>query len=165
MDGTTQSVSKTGFRIQEEEFTWELYEEVKPLLQKHWEEIADNKDKVQLNPDEGAYFLCQENGALHCLSCREKDTNKLVGYLVTFFINHPHYKEHKFAQNDIFYLDPSYRKGSLGIKLIKEHEKCMKKFGVSIIMYHFKPKKDFSKILERLGHSLFEYTYSKYIGD
>ena len=102
MAGKQLSNNKTGYEIKEEELTWELYHELLPLLEVHWEEIADDKDKIKLNPDDATYFLMQEKGLLHCLICRFE--GKIVGYLVTFLMHHPHYKDHIYAQNDIFFL-------------------------------------------------------------
>ena len=164
MDGKQSLSNKTGYSFKHEVFTWELYEEVKPLLKEHWEEVADDKDNIKLDPNKDYYFLMEESKSLHCLVCRDIK-GKIKGYVVTFIINHPHYKNNKFASIDILYLHPKNRKGMLGIKLIKKHEEMMKELNVDIIAYHFKPKKDFSNILERLGHSFFEISYRKYIGE
>jgi GNAT superfamily N-acetyltransferase len=163
MDGKQSSTNKTGYSIQEEPFTAELYDEVYPTLIEHWEEVAEDQDKIKMNPDEGTYHLMAESKSLHCLVCRYE--GKVVGYLVTFFIHNPHYKDHLYAQNDIFFLHPDHRKGLLGYRMIKEHERMMKEKGVSIIMYHTKAKRSFGPLLERFGHHLSEYTYRKYIGD
>lgn len=165
MDGKPSQISKTdsSYVIQEERFTWELYNEIYPLLEEHWAEIADDTDKIKLHPDTDIYFLLEQQKKLHCLICRLN--GKIVGYSVTFLNAHAHYSDKLFAQNDILFIHKDHRKGSLGFKLIRLHEKCMKELGVTAITYHLKPKKDFSKLLERIDYTLFEISYRKYIGE
>jgi hypothetical protein len=157
MDGKSTQAHK--YTIGVEEFTWDLFNEAMPLLEAHWEEIAVNKEYIKLKPNYELYFLMQENKNLNCLVARNE--GRLVGYLVTLLHVHPHYTDHTFAQNDLFYISPKHRKGMLAIKLIKEQEKQMIRLGVSSITYSVNPKKDFSKLLERSGHTLFETVYRK----
>ena len=159
MDGNQSLKPKTGYEINTEPFTYELYEEAAPLLEQHWEEIGVNKDKIVLNPDEGFYFLLEEQKSLHCLIARHQD--EIVGYIVTIVGSHPHYMDTRFGQNDILYIKPEHRKGMLAVRMMKKHEEEMKKLGVTVITYHMKPEHDFSSLLERMGHSLFEVTYRK----
>ena len=136
-----------------------IFEELKELLDEHWKEIASNLEGIKLNPYTDYYFLIQEKGALHILTIRQN--NKIIGYLVTFLYVHPHYQDHRFGQNDLFYIKPEHRKGSLAMKTIKRHEEEMIKLGVDSVTYHMKPKKDFSALLIRQGHHLHETVYRK----
>ena len=89
----------------------------------------------------------------------------MVGYFVIIARQHPHYKDHIFAANDIVYIDPDYRKGLAGYFLIKYAEKDLKKRGVSVLVVNTKVHKPFDAVLERLGFENVERIYSKYIGD
>ena len=92
-------------------------EDARPLLEKHWEEIALNKDTIKLNPDWDAYADLEDAGILKIFTARS-DGN-LIGYFVVFVRSHIHYKDNLFAYNDILYLDKDYRKGFTGAKLMK----------------------------------------------
>lgn len=150
------------FKIQEEDF-YKVKEEVDQLFYKHWEEIAVNKDKIKLNPDWSFYEGLYLAGNLGVYTIRHLEN--LVGYFVIIARQHPHYKDHIFASNDIVYIDPDYRKGLAGYFLIKYAEKDLKKRGVSVLVVNTKVHKPFDAVLERLGFENVERIYSKYIGD
>jgi len=137
--------------------------EVDELFYKHWEEIAVNKDKIKLNPDWSFYETLDSMGLLGVYTIRESGT--LVGYFVVVAKPHPHYKDHVFAVNDIIYIDPNYRKGLAGFKLIKFVEKDLKTRGVSVLVINTKVHKPFDVLLERLGFQNVERAYSKFIGE
>jgi GNAT superfamily N-acetyltransferase len=142
---------------------YEVKDEAAHLLEKHWEEIALNKEKIKLNPDWNAYDAMYKSGQLGIYTARKN--GKLIGYFVVVATPSLHYKDHLFAVNDIIYLDPEHRKGFVGIKLIKFAEEDLKKFGVSVFTINTKVHKPFDSLMERLGFNLIERVYSKYIGE
>ena len=147
----------------QQEFLHSVVEDIKPLLEEHWEEVALNKDKIKINPDWEAYFSLESQGKLDIFTAR--DEGVLVGYFVVFVYAHIHYKDHLFAKNDLIYLSPSHRKGFTGIRLIKFAEKCLKEDGVSVLVVNTKNHRPFHKVMQFLGFSSSETLYSKYIGD
>ena len=147
----------------QQEFLDGVVEDAKGLLESHWEEVALNKDKIQINPDWDAYYTLQEQGKLKVFTAR--DEGVLVGYFVVFVSPHIHYKDRLFAKNDLIYLTPSHRKGFTGIKLIKFAEGCLKEDGVSVLVVNTKNHKPFHKIMQFLGFTSEDIEYSKYIGD
>lgn len=150
------------FKIQQEDF-YTVKEEVDGLFYKHWEEVADNKDKIKLNPDWSFYEQVYLAGNLGVYTIRHLE--KLVGYFVVIARSHPHYKDHIFASNDIVFIDPEYRKGLAGYFLIKYAEQDLKDKGVSVLMINVRVRKPFDAVLQRLGFSKVERQYSKYIGE
>lgn len=150
------------FKIQQEDF-YTVKEEVDELFYKHWEEVADNKDKIKLNPDWSFYEQVYLAGNLGVYTIRHLE--KLVGYFVVIARSHPHYKDHIFASNDIVFIDPEYRKGLAGYFLIKYAEQDLKDKGVSVLMINVRVRKPFDAVLQRLGFSKVERQYSKYIGE
>jgi GNAT superfamily N-acetyltransferase len=142
-----------------QEFLVNVMEDIKPLLDKHWEEIATNKHAIKLNPDWDAYKILEDHGNLKIFTARDND--KLVGYFVVIVRTHIHYKDHLFAANDVLYLDKDYRKGFTGAKLIKFAEKCLKDDGVSVLVVNTKRHKPFDQLLQWLGFNHVENTYSK----
>ena len=147
----------------QQEFLATVENDIRPLIQRHWEDIALNKDKIKLNPDWDAYHTLEQAGALKAFTARED--GKLVGYFVVIIQYNLHYKDHLFASNDIIFLHPDYRKGRTGIKLIQFAEKCLKEDGVSVLSINTKVHKPFDKLMQFLGFNLVERIYSKYIGD
>jgi|TARA_R110000851_G_scaffold146318_1_gene285989 GNAT superfamily N-acetyltransferase len=154
--------STNGFNYSREDF-YKVKEEVDELFYKHWEEIALNKDKIKLNPDWSFYEALYTSGNLGVYTVRKDE--QLVGYFIVVARPHPHYKDHLFAVNDIIYIDPKYRKGLVGFKLIKFVEQDLKKMGVSVLAVNTKVHKPFDAVLERLGFENTERLYTKYIGE
>lgn len=146
----------------QQEFLSTVQKDIKPLLDKHWSEIALNQDKIKLNPDWGVYNQLEQAGKLKIFTAR--DDGKLVGYFVVIVDRHIHYKDHLFANNDILFVDKKYRKGFTGIKLVKFAEKCLKEDGVSVLTINTKVHQPFDKMLTFLKFNKIERIYSKYIG-
>ena len=147
----------------QQEFLSSVSEEIKPLLNSHWEEIALNKDKIKLNPDWEVYQSLENQGKLKIFTARGE--GKLVGYFVVVVGVNMHYKDHLFASNDIIYLSPEHRKGFTGIKLIKFAEKCLKEDGVSVLTINTKVHQPFDKLMDFLKFRKIERVYSKYLGE
>ena len=145
----------------QQEFLVTTEKEARPLLEKHWEEIAVNKDHIKLNPDWEAYADLEASGNLKIFTAR--DDGALIGYFVVFVRKHIHYKDHLFAHNDILFLSEPYRKGYTGIKLIKFAEECLKADGVSVLTINTKTHRPFDGVLQRLGFNHVENIYSKFL--
>lgn len=147
----------------QQEFLETVIDDIKPLLEKHWEEIALNKDKIKLNPDWDCYAFLEQQGKLRIFTAR--DDGELLGYFVVIVGHNPHYKDHLFASNDVIYISPKHRKGFTGIKLIKFAEKCLKEDGVSVLAINTKVHQPFDKLMDFLKFRKIERVYSKYIGE
>lgn len=134
-------------------------EDAIPLLERHWEEIALNKDMIKLNPDWDAYADLEEAGILKIFTARSDE--KLVGYFVVLVKHHIHYKDHLFAYNDILFVDQGFRKGFTSARLIKFSQKCLKEDGVVVMVVNTKRHKPFDNLLVWLGYKHIENIYSK----
>lgn len=145
-------------RYQHESLT-QVKDEVKPLLDDHWEEIALNKDTIKLNPDWKKYALLDANNMLRVFTARAD--GKLVGYFVVIVETALHYSDHVFAHNDIIFLAKEYRRGMTGVKLIKYAEKCLAEEGVKQLFINTKRHQPFDPILERLKFNEVEKVYAK----
>lgn len=147
----------------QQEFLATVRNDIQPLLEQHWEEIALNKDKIKLNPDWDQYELLEYDGKLKGFTARTD--GKLIGYFVVIVSTGLHYKDHLFAANDVIFLHKDYRRGYTGIRLIDFAEACLKEDGVSVLTINTKIHQPFDPILERLGYSPIERVHSKYLGD
>ena len=122
--------------------------EIKPLIQEHWKEIALHQDDIKLEPNWNTYSRLADQGALRVYTARK--SGELVGYFVCIVMPSLHYMRHLFANNDILFLKKSERKGTAGIRLIKFAIEELKKDGVTLINVNVKKKQDFGKVLEHL---------------
>lgn len=136
---------------------------IKPLLEMHWQEIANNRDVIPLAPDYERYQAVEAAGLMTIITARA--AGELVGYSIFFLMPHPHYRTTLFAMNDILFVSPAYRGGSTGLRLIRASERLMKEKGAKKISWHIKPTHDFSPMLERQGYVQDEIILSKIIGD
>jgi len=140
----------------------DVINEIKPLLDLHYEEIALNKDVIKLNPDYDQYKIMSMRGMIKIVTAR--DNGDLIGYCICLVKPHIHYKDSLTALNDIFYIKKEYRLGMTGVKLFKETEKIMNRYGVQRIIMNVKRSNDIGAIFERLGYTESERVYTKIIG-
>tara|TARA_Y100000385_G_scaffold275582_1_gene320124 strand:+ start:472 stop:924 length:453 start_codon:yes stop_codon:yes gene_type:complete len=136
-----------------------IKDEIKPLLEQHYKEIALDQDVIKLNPDWDAYAKYDSIHALRCYTARNDDGD-LIGYFVLMVSTSLHYKDHLFANNDVIFLRKDARKGMTGVKLIKYAVKCLQREGITRININTKTHQPFDVIVERLGFELIERVYS-----
>ncbi len=141
----------------------DLIDELEPLIKKHWEQIALNKDKIKLNPDWDQYKAVSEAGMLRLYTVRDEN-ELLVGYFCVLYMRSLHYADHVFAACDVIYIRPDMRKGSIGYKLIKYVEKDLAKLGISNLAINTKVHAPFDSLLSKMGYNLTERLYTKYLG-
>lgn len=141
----------------------EIYEDIQPLIVRHWREIANYQDEIALDPDWDRYRQLEDAHALVIISCRRDGA--LIGYSFFLITRHIHYKNCVMAGNDVLFLDPSERKSGLGQRLITESERFLSGLGVNRIIWHVKPKHDFSPLLLKLGYMHEEIVMGKLLGE
>lgn len=137
--------------------------EIGPLWRRHYAEIAADQQRIALDPDFARYSASAANGSLHIVVARE--AGQMVGYVFAFVETHLHYRSTLCGFYDIYWLAPEARKGSAGVKLLKEAERTLKARGVKKIFTGTKLWKDVGRIFERHGWNETERLYSKWIGD
>ncbi len=138
------------------------YPEAKELLVMHWDEIAPYKDVLTINPDLQMYATLEDAGKLCVITARQM--GKLIGYIVMMLHAHHHYSHVLAATEDLHFLHPDYRKGSLGLRLLAAAETEMKRRGAQIMMLRTKVSHDHGLLFERLGFAPQDIVYSKRIG-
>jgi len=133
----------------QEEFSYELVNEMYPLWKAHYEEIATYKD-IALDPDLERYEIMARGGFLRIFTAR--DEGSLVGYQVFFVTQNPHYKRSTQAVQDILFLSLVLRKGLTGYKFIKWCDERLKEEKIQLVFQHVKEAHDFTPMLRRLGY-------------
>jgi len=140
----------------------DLVKDIEQLLHDHWEEVALYKDKIPLDPDWAKYRTLEASNAFYALIAR-KD-GKIIGYNAAFVVRHPHYNV-LIGQNDVIYVDPEHRHSRVPLKLVHLMDEALKIRGCSVLRYHMKPHRDFSRMLSKSGYAVEEKLCMKYIGD
>lgn len=130
----------------------------------HWKELAVNQTTVPLDIDKKQYVDMQTVGILRNI-CVYKD-GKLIGYSVFILKPSLHYASTVFAHVDVIYIDPSFRGGTVGARLLCKTEEYAKQLKADVIIHHAKPNVPaIIQPLYKLGYSMYEYILGKYVGD
>lgn len=140
----------------------DVLDEIKPLLEEHWREIALYRDRFPLNPDYEKYKTLDAAGMAHVVTAR--DQGRLIGYCISFIMPHLHYQDCIIAMNDILFITKEYRHGRTGMKLISFAEQDLARRGVHRFIIHVKRSHDFGPMLERMDFTETERNWEKLIG-
>jgi GNAT superfamily N-acetyltransferase len=138
----------------------DVIDELKPLLERHWREIALYQDEVVFDPDYDRYADLDEKGVMHAFFARV-DGN-IVGYAVYFVMPHLHYRRDKWAVCDIVWIAPEHRRQATGAGLFSFVEESLRASGATAM--HTNGKEDHPALgflLEHLGHGRVQFGYSK----
>lgn len=131
---------------------------VDELLHRHWEEIAFYKD-VPLDVNWEVYERLDREGKLRIYTVR--DGERLVGYAVYMLLQNAHYRGFDYAQQDVLFLAPEYRRGTAGLQLIAYADVMLKAEGLQATYHHSKVQHPIDLILRRLGYDLVERVWAK----
>ena len=134
-------------------------EDMKPLLRRHWSEIARNQDVIALDPDYDAYHRLEAAGFLRVFTARKG--SEMVGYALYFVKPHIHYRRDVWAVCDIVFIAPEHR-GRAGIGLLRFCESRLRALGVSVMHTTGKVEHPaLAAVLGHLGHTRIEFGYAK----
>ena len=140
-------------------------DELKRLLDTHYDELALNKDKVPLSPQWNLYDHHEKSGALVYVTLRE--AGELIGYIISIVAPGLHYSTCLTAHMDILFVRPDRRDASAkGVLLmIDTLEKELRRRGVQRWFMGTKLHKDIGAVFRRRKFEAVEMTYTKWIGD
>lgn len=142
---------------QREKFA-DVYDEARPLLERHWREIAHYQD-IALDPDVDGYLTIENAGCLRVFTARLDGA--LIGYVAFFVRPSMHSRTSPQALQDVLFLDPAHRHGRTGIGLIKFCDDELRDEGVHVAYQSVSARKDFGPVLARLGYQPIETTYAR----
>jgi len=143
----------------QEEKLEDILEEMKPLLVKHWEELANYKDIRPLDVDYDKYVMLNRIGYIRVFTVR--DEGKLIGYASFYISANLHYQTWNHAAVDVYYLDPDYRLTGLGIKMFEEIEAWLKSMNVKSAVVMDKVHHSHEKFFLKMGYLPIEQNYEK----
>ena len=138
-------------------------DEVAPLLEKHWAEVAHYKD-VPLDVDYSLYEEIERAGILRIYTARihspgMEGHKQLVGYLAAMVRFNGHYKGSLQATQDVLFVDPAWR--GCGGELIRHAEEELRLEGVQVLYQHVKAASTAGRLMEHIGYELVDLLYAK----
>lgn len=136
--------------------------EAAPLLQRHWEELALNKERVPLRIDHLRYAALEDRG--QHLICTARAGSRLIGYAAYFVEPHGpiNYTGKQWAESNVFWLHPEFRVGRTALKLLLFAEEELRRRSTFIMRTRTKIEHPAAgRMLEHLGHKPIETVYSK----
>lgn len=136
-----------------------MIEEAKPLLSRHWEELALDKEQIHLAPDWERYARLEAEGALSVVTVREN--GKLVGYSWMIIQRGLHYSDVLEAYMDIYWIAPEVRGRFGGRRLFHTVEAELKRRGVIRVHVGSKLHRDSSRLFRALDYVPIELWFSK----
>ena len=135
-----------------------LCEEIFPLLEKHYDEVAHFK-QIPLSPDFKQYKKLDEMGVLRCYTARD-ETGGIVGYAIFMVKHNIHYSTSLQAVQDVIFIHPERR--GFGIKFIKWCDEMLKADGVEAVYHHVKREHPaLGVILSRIGYKEIDHIYGR----
>jgi GNAT superfamily N-acetyltransferase len=153
-----QSVASVTYH--NEHMTDALWDELQPLINQHWVEVAHWTD-IPLNPQRSKYFELEAAGILKIATARVD--GRLIGYHFALVAPHLHYATCLVANQDVFWVHPDHRGGRVGMRLLLTAEATLRALGVQVITQHGKVRDEINigGFLERLGYEPMDTIYVK----
>lgn len=125
-----------------------LEQEVAPrLFQAHWQEVAQDKG-WEPDPNWPYYRQLELAGMLRIVVLRLHGLP--VGYFLFVVSESLHYRTHKLASSDMFYILPQFR-AQYAIRLFRAAERFAREAGAGKMYIAFKIYKDITPLTKRLG--------------
>ena len=137
----------------------EHLDDIAYMLPDHREELTTNKELMKIKPDMETYLVLQDKGRL--LSVAVFDDDVIVGYSINIICPMLHYMDVITCQNDLLFLNMKYRRGAVGLKLMRETERLAKNRGCHMMTWHAKLDTTLFAILDRLQYCKQELIYSR----
>lgn len=143
------------------ELLCEVVQEVQPLLDAHYLELAKHQDRVKLDVRWEHYAALEAAGSFLVFTAREDGI--LIGYSAFFSSPHPHYAGLRLVSNDVLFLDKAHRVGRTGIRLIKFCEEQVAALypGDTCLTWHAKEQTPLAGMLHRIGYGTQDIVLSK----
>jgi len=147
-------------------FSWEKFsdiaEEILPLFVQHWREVGANQDRVPLRVNVRQLMQYEQMGLLGIVAARHD--GKLVGYVVILMGPHLHHADSVWAQFDGFWLDPAYRKGVSGYRMLRGAVAAVRKKGANVVIAPVKQSFEngrVNRLFERMGFTATDVVFTK----
>jgi hypothetical protein len=135
------------------------FRDAEKLMRRHWEEIAQNKQLLNLNPDVEKYELLDAAGKLLLVTARCQGV--LVGYFLWVLVDHPHYRDVRVADDDLHYLAPEFRVGLSGYNFVKRACEFAIERGARLLVMREKIGHEHPALMKRLKFKPTDVVYTR----
>ena len=132
-------------------------DEIEPLAELEWEESGHPTQELKIDWD--AYYDLESRGVLKFFTARQE--GKLIGYFVVLCVTPLTAKGETIGYYDSVYVHKDYRKSSVGKRLFKFVETCIKEDGIERVIASSSKKNPIGKFLNRMGYFEIETKYEK----
>lgn len=95
--------------IEVQRYSEEFAKELLPLLRKNWRESPSYEEGLEADPDFEMYRRLDQAGVLLCLTLRDTNTRKLVGYVVYVVSPSTHHRTITVGRGDVMYVETEFR--------------------------------------------------------
>ena len=140
-----------------------IAKELEALALEHWEDVALDKDKMPFGLDILYYEVLDKCNMLQTLTARRDGV--IVGYCLVVIRPHPHNRTVLCGFEDAYFLATAERKGRLGLQLLKESLKALKRRGVKKVFFHSKCHKDLAALFKYLKFKHCDEVWSFWLED
>ena len=141
-----------------------VWDDMLPILQEHWEEVAKFKEIMVFNPHVQRYIEIERAGRLHLVTLWLD--GKLHGYSVHFIVNgHPHYRQLKWAEDDVHFIHPVYRGTGLHQEMRLFALRTLKERGVDFVTARTKVDHQHDLTLRQIGYKPLDNVYGLNLRD
>ena len=128
----------------------DVLEELKPVHAAHWQETERYRHGIALNPDYNYMINAERTGRFMLFTVRNDDG--LVGNCMMYLSRSTH-TQRWVAEEDTIFILPEYRKGRLGVSLIRYVEDVLRNMVVTEIRVTVKTVNDVGRLLTHLGYN------------
>lgn len=136
---------------------------IESLARAHWDEI-EGSDNPWLDVNWDLLQSLCDLGVLVSITVRDEQA-VFVGYALYVLSPLTHSQGLTAAVQDMLYLRPDHRKGSLGIRFLRESEGILRAAGADEIVQSTRTSSEsLDSVLTRVGYTVTGTTYSKKLG-
>ena len=141
----------------QQEFLMLAEDEVTPLAVLEWDESGHPTQDLHI--DWESYNRLEEGGQLKFFTARKE--RLLIGYFVVLVVAPLTSKFDPMGVYDAVYVHKDYRKSTVGKRLFKFVETCMKEDGIYRVLASSSAKNPIGNFLTRMGYHEIETKYEK----
>lgn len=128
----------------------DVLHELKPVHAAHWQETERYRHGIALNPDYNYMINAERSGRFMLFTVRNQ--SGVVGNCMMYLSRSTH-TQRWVAEEDTIFILPEYRKGRLGVRLIRYVEDVLRNMGVTEIRVTVKTVNDVGRLLSHLGYN------------
>jgi len=150
------------FTIRAERFS-EIFEELEPIHEEHWQETEKHRHGLVLNPTYDLLFARERAGQLVQIVARAAD-GSIAGH-VRMYLGTSVHTGTLFAEEDTLFVRPQHRGGYLVVRLLRYAERAVRQLGAREIRADSKLINNADVLMRRLKYKPVALKFHKFFED